>query len=103
MIYDYDYGVLRLDVEKKENKLIQMYVFTFRSGLVLDGPPFVQLNFFDMCMERVSSGRAQACFVFVSEFDIESCSKSSSYKGRPPRAADARDMMPAKSFDENEK
>lgn len=73
-------------------------MLTFRIGLILDGPPLVQLNFFGMCMVRVSSGNAQACFVFVSEFDIESCSRSSSYNGKPPRAADARDIIPVNEY-----
>lgn len=57
--------------------------------------PLLQLNLFGVCMARVSSGiaRFQARRLFVSEFDIESCSRSSSYK-LPPRAADALDIIP---------
>lgn len=66
-----------------------MSVVTFRNGF---NPPLLQLNLFGVCMARVSSGRFHASR-FVSEFEIESCSRSSSYK-LPPRAADALDIIP---------
>lgn len=63
---------------------------TFRNGFM---PPLLQLNLFGACIALVSSGKFHASR-FVSEFEIESCSRSSSYK-LPPRAADALDIIPA--------
>lgn len=65
---------------------------TFRNGF---NPPLLQLNLFGVCIALVSSGKFHASR-FVSEFEIESCSRSSSYK-LPPRAADALDIIPASS------
>lgn len=63
---------------------------TFRNGF---NPPLLQLSLLGVCMARVSSGKFHASRLFVSEFEIESCSRSSSYK-LPPRAADALDIIP---------
>lgn len=59
-----------IDIEIKKIEIID---FTFRSGFI---PPLVQLNLFGACIALVSSGKFHARR--VSEFEIESCSKSSS-------------------------